>query len=124
VRTREIDVVARRLGLTVNPGSRASADCQRLQWRLAGVEQAAAEPSFPFFIEWRSTTPHPGRTQVTHPAGAVHIAHLDLSGDANRLASWLGTHRLPITIRPGPPALTGIILTCPTGEITLDATLR
>src|SRR5687767_14564658 len=52
VRTDELDAVARRLGLTVASGSRAARDGRLVRWRLAGIEQAAAEPSLPFFIEW------------------------------------------------------------------------
>jgi hypothetical protein len=121
VRTPKLDEVARRLGLEVGVGSRATRGGQLLRWRLAGVEQAAAEPSLPFFIEWAQGTPFPGRAKVSHPAGAVQMAKLQLAGDADRLAAWLRAHRLPITVRPGTPALTRIILTGAAGEIVLDA---
>src|SRR5215217_5027677 len=52
VRTYQLDDVARRLGLTLEAGSRAGQDGQLVRWRLTGIEQAAAEPSLPFFIEW------------------------------------------------------------------------
>src|SRR5215216_4908360 len=42
VRTRQLDDVARRLGLTVDAGSRAGRDGRLVRWRLAGIEQAAA----------------------------------------------------------------------------------
>ena len=87
---------------------------------LAGIEQATAEPSLPFFIEWGHGTPLPGRAPVTHRAGAVQIATLRLDGDADRLAAWLGAHRLPVTVRPGTPAVASIVLTGPAGEIVLD----
>jgi hypothetical protein len=117
VRTDELDDVARRLGLVVAAGSRATRDGRVMRWRMAGIEQAAAEPSLPFFIEWEHGTPPPGRATATHPAGVVQIAELQLHGDADRLAAWLGTHRLPITVRPGTPALTRIVLTATSGEI-------
>src|SRR5215217_5363619 len=66
VRTNELDGVASRLGLAVAAGSRATRGGQLLRWRLAGIEQAAAEPSLPFFIEWEPGTPLPGRRQATH----------------------------------------------------------
>jgi hypothetical protein len=121
VRTHTLDDVARRLDLTVSDGSRATRGGQLLRWRLAGVEQAAAEPSLPFFIEWGERTPSPGRTPAHHGAGPVEIAQLQLDGDADRLATWLGGHELPITVRPGPPALTGIRLTASARQILLDA---
>ena len=119
VRTHQLDGVARRLGLRVDAGSRAGEGGRLVRWRLAGIEQAAAEPSLPFFIEWEHGTSPPGRARVTHPAGAVRIARLRLDGDADRLADWLGGHRLPITVRPGAPAVAGVLLTGRTGEIVL-----
>ena len=44
VRTGSLDAVATRLGLTVHAGSRATPSGERLTWRLAGIERAAAEP--------------------------------------------------------------------------------
>ena len=121
VRTNELDEVAQRLGLVAAAGSRATRDGRVLRWRLAGVEQAAAEPSLPFFIEWEHGTPLPGQTPATHQVAGVRIAKLQLDGDADRLAAWLGNHDLPITVRPGTPALTGIVLTGGPDEIVLGA---
>lgn len=121
VRTHQLDDVARRLGLTVEAGSRAARGGRLQRWRLAGVEQAAAEPSLPFFIEWGQDTPLPGRAPATHRAGSVEIAELQLDGDADRLTAWLGAHRLPITVRPGLPAVTSVVLAGAAGEIVLDA---
>jgi Glyoxalase-like domain len=111
VRTDRLDEVARRLGLTVDAGSRTGREGRVVRWRLAGIEQAAAEPCLPFFIEWAPGTSLPGRAAATHRAGPVRIAELRLDGDADRLTTWLGDHRLPITVRPGAPAVTAILLT-------------
>jgi hypothetical protein len=121
VRTDELDDLARRLDLTVADGSRATRDGRLLRWRLAGIEQAAAEPSLPFFIEWGEGTPRPGRARAHHRAGPVEVAQLQLDGDLDRLTTWLGPHDLPITVRAGPPALTGIVLAAGAREIVLDA---
>jgi len=120
VRTPHLDDVARRLDLTVAAGSRVARNGQLLRWRLAGVEQAAAEPSLPFFIEWGRGTRFPGRAPAAHRAGAVELAALQLDGDTDRLAAWLGSHRLPITVRTGAPAVASIVLKAATGEIVLD----
>jgi hypothetical protein len=120
VRTNELDDFARRLDLTVAAGSRTGRSGQLVRWRLAGIEQATAEPSLPLFIEWGDGTPLPGRAPATHRAGAVQIATLRLDGDADRLAAWLGAHRLPITVRPGTPAVASIALTGAAGEFVLD----
>ena len=120
VRTHRLDEIARRLGLRVDAGSRAVRDGRTVQWRLAGIEQAAAEPSLPFFIEWAHGTPLPGRAPATHRSGPVRLAELLLDGDADRLTAWLGAKRLPITVRPGGPAVAGIVLAGATGETILD----
>jgi hypothetical protein len=119
VRTDELDAVARRLGLTVHAGSRAAPGGERLRWRSVGIDQAAAEPSLPFFIEWAQGTPLPGRADATHPVGRVGIALLELIGDADRLAAWLGDHALPIAVHSGTPAVVSIVLAGAAGEIVL-----
>jgi Glyoxalase-like domain len=119
VRTDDIDGVAERLGLEVVAKSRKDASGRTLSWRVAGIEEATAEPSLPFFVEWGDGTPYPGHAPVTHPAGEVKIASLELKGERQRLADWLGSHRLPITVRKGAPAIAGVILGGASGEFTL-----
>jgi len=121
VRTRNLGEVARRLDLPVSAGSRTTPDGEVLRWRSAGLEQSVAEPALPFFIEWDTKTPFPGRARVLHPAGPVELARLKLEGDRRRLAAWLGEHHLPITVQEGEPALAGIVLESPAGEIVLGA---
>ena len=121
VRTGMLDQTARRLGLTVSGGSRIARTRDVLRWRLAGIEQAAAEPSLPFFIEWGTGTRLPGSMPISHPAAPVEVSKLLLDGDPWRLAAWLGDHTLPIVVRAGSPALTAIVLSAATGEIVLGA---
>jgi hypothetical protein len=121
VRTQRLDDLARRLNLAVTEGSRVGRSGQLLRWRVAGIERAAAEASLPFFIEWGRGIPLPGRATATHRAGPVQITELRLDGDADRLAAWLGAHRLPITLRSGPPVVAGIVLAGAADEIVLDA---
>jgi hypothetical protein len=121
VRTSDLDDVARRLALSVVAGSRAAPGGELLRWRSAGIEQAAAEPTLPFFIEWGQGTPFPGSARAAHRAGPVEIVKLVLGGDAARLAAWLGEHRLPIAVPAGRPAVASIILSGAEGEIVLDA---
>jgi len=115
VRTRELDAIARRLGLTVDAGVRITPDGAVLRWRTAGKGEAVTEPSLPFFIEWAPGTEHPG---MACPANAT-LATLVLDGDVDRLASWLGDHALPIVVRPGLPAVASIVVSGPGGEIVL-----
>ena len=120
VRVLDIDAVARRLDLTIGAGSRATRSGETLRWRMAGLERAAAEPSLPFFIEWAPNTPFPGRAPIRHRAGEVRVARLDLEGDADRLATWLGGDELPIAVGDGAAAVTRIVLTGSKGEFALD----
>jgi hypothetical protein len=116
VRTDNLSAHADRLGLRVVDGSRQTPDGRILRWRLAGVDEAAAEPALPFFIEWGPGTPHPGATAV-----ADHrIAGLQLSADRPRLDAWLGPNDLPIRVENGPPAITGAIINGPAGQIALS----
>jgi hypothetical protein len=119
VRTRELDAVARRLGLAVSEGSRVVRDEEPLRWRTAGISQAAAEPALPFFIEWGEGARHPGRTPVTHPAAPAGIVSLVLQGDPERLATWLGGQRLPIVARGGRPAVAAVVVETAEGEVVL-----
>jgi hypothetical protein len=119
VRTDALETVARRLRLTPQCGSRLTSDGQRLSWRVAGIEQAAKEPSLPFFIEWAPGTPFPGGTPARHRRGPVSLARLEIRGDAERHTAWLGRHDLPVTCADGAPAITRVILNAPECEIAL-----
>jgi Glyoxalase-like domain len=120
LRTDRLDDVAGRLDMTIVAVSRARPDGRVFRGRIAGIEQATAEPSLPFFIEREESSPFPGAGPVTHRAGSVKIARVELSGDADRLDGWLGSHDLPITIRPGEPAVASIVLRGDVGEIVVD----
>lgn len=119
VRTDELEATTQRLHVTASAGSRLRANGQALHWRLAGIERAAEEPALPFFIEWGPGTPLPGHRRVAHRCGQVELVRLELHGDAERLATWLGSHRLPVAISPGAPALTHIVLSGEAGEIVI-----
>ncbi len=119
LRTDDLDAVAARLGLAVAEGSRAAPDGRVLRWDTAGLEQAAAEPYLPFFIEWAEGTELPGRVALTHPHGPARIAGLRLSGDPERLSEWLGGHTLPIAVSAGAPLLLGVTVAGPKGLTAL-----
>jgi hypothetical protein len=121
VRTGQLDTIARRLGLTVRSGARVAPSGAVLRWRSAGIDQAAAESSLPFFIEWAAGARLPGTTAVAHPAAPAGISKLLLEGDPDRLGAWLGDHALPIVVRAGRPAVAAIVLETATGEIVLGA---
>ena len=119
VRTDDIEDVGRRLGLTVHAGSRVTLTGDRLEWRAAGMEEAAAESSLPFFIQWGAGTSFPGHALVKHPGGTPVITRILTHGYAGRLADWLDGHPLPIIVSPGNPTLAGIVLSRADGAIIL-----
>lgn len=110
VRTTDLDDVASRLGLTIEEGSRTGRNGELVRWRFAGVEEAAAGPALPFFIEWAAGTRLPGRTRTVHATREVSIAEIRVSGEPQHIKSWLGTHKVPLDIRPGTSAITAVIL--------------
>jgi hypothetical protein len=120
VRTDDLDGTASRLGLDVVEGARRSRSGALLQWRIAGVAQAARVPALPFFIQWTPGTPLPGRAGVQHRAGAVTLAGLRIEGDEQRLDAWLGERSLPLDVTPGTRGLTGFILATATDTIVVS----
>lgn len=100
----DIDEISRRLDLQVGAGSRKTVDGRILHWQYAGLEQAMTEPCLPFFIQWDPDTPFPG------DGGTARLTRLELQGDSDRLAGWLGEHELPIAVTPGVPAVVGFEL--------------
>ncbi len=120
VRTDALNAVAQRLGLSVAVGSRQTPAGDVLRWRSAGVQEAAAEPVLPFFIEWAAGSAFPGAAAVDHPGGGATLKRLSLTGDAQRIAAWLGDHDLLIDIEPGPPRQSRLVLARPGGDIPFD----
>ena len=106
VRTDDLDEVADRLGLTIADGSRARPDGTVLNWRMAGLELSAEEPSLPFFIEWGADTPYPGEAL----AQSATIDELRLQGDPRRVARWVGDADVPISVREGRSELQSVVL--------------
>jgi len=120
VRTDDLDTIARRLALPIADGSRTTPDGIEIRWRSAGVAEAAADRSLPFFIEWADPPAFPGRTAVDHPGGAARLRGLTVTGDPRRLAAWLGDRDLPIEIHEGPAAVERAILSRGEDELLLE----
>jgi len=120
VRTDDLGSTAARLGLEVAEGSRRSRDGQLLQWRIAGVAQAARDNSLPFFIQWGAGTSLPGRATVVHRAGAVALGELTIDGHERRLHEWLGTTSLPIRVTSGIHGVASFTVVTPTNTIIID----
>jgi glyoxalase-like protein len=102
------DEAVDRLGLTASEGSRVRPDGTTLRWRSAGLPEAMADPSRPFFISWLVPPAlHPGRTTVYHPAAPRGLAWVEVNGDEEAIRRRLGPggEALPVRVLPGSPAL-------------------
>jgi hypothetical protein len=103
LRTDDIEAEARRTGRTPLRMSRTRPDGVELEWQIVALDAAIAE-GLPFFLQWGvNDMDHPGRAVVEHRCAAVGIDWVELGGDQDRLASWLGQHELPLRHVEGAP---------------------
>jgi glyoxalase-like protein len=116
VRPRDLDGTAARLGLTVVSGSRTTPSGASVDWRTCGLEQAARDSRFPFFLEWRDPASFPGAT--SDPAGTIE--RIEVASDPGELADWLGPNSLPVDAHPGGTRVTRVTLRGPRGRIVLE----
>ena len=119
VRTNDLDRVAGRLGLAPLAGTRTTPEGLSVSWRSAGIDEAAVEPTLPFFIEWGTDVAHPGSASAAHRVRDPRIERVVVSGDLAHLAGWLGEHDLPVEVRPGAPSVASVVLAHAGGEIVL-----
>lgn len=117
VRPDDLAATASRLDLRIEEGSRLKPSGERIDWRTAGVDEAVSSPELPFFIERSDPGTFPGATE----SPAASLARLEITGDASRLAAWLGPHALPIEVLPGGAGVTAVTLDGPRGPITFAA---
>jgi hypothetical protein len=96
----DVDAHAARLSLEVMTIAR-----EDLTARLAGVAEAMADRSLPFFIQRDPGIADPGAS-----GDAGGIARLELAGDADRLDAWLEGAELPLRVVPGPQGLRALAL--------------
>ena len=115
VRPDDLDASAARLGLAIADGSRTMPAGERIEWRSAGIEEAARRPWLPFLIEWADPASFPGKTASPDAA----IVRVELEGDADELSDWLDVHSLPIEVRPGAAGVTALVLEGASGVVTL-----
>ena len=120
--TDHLDAVASRLGLEISMGSRIRPDGEVIAWRGAGLDDPRRKSCMPFFIEWRLERDdlYPGRTPAHHRVPTTSIAWVEVSGDVERLAEWLGGDDLPVRVVDGPPAVRSFAIGTPDGELVID----
>ena len=110
VRTDAIEVVGRRLGQPVVPGSRVDPRGAVITWRSVGLDIAVRESGLPFFIQWGDGVPLPGTAAVGRRDSPATLKLVTIAADQERLADWLGPHDLPIATT-GPSGAWAITLT-------------
>ena len=115
MRPDDLESVAARIGLEIGNGSRTAPSGDRIEWRMAGVHEAASRPWLPFFIEWIAPARFPG----VAAAPVATIVRLELESDVDELSAWLGDHSLPLALRRGTAGVTSVVLDGPRGTVML-----
>lgn len=116
LRTDDIDGAARRTGHEPLAMSRTRPDGVKLTWRLVALD-AALNEGLPFFIQWLvHDADHPGRGVVEHRCAATGIDWVELGGDKDRLAGWLGQHALSLPHVEGAPGPHRVAVAVANGE--------
>ena len=79
--------VEKRMGRHAVPGNRRRPDGFNLEWRQIGTSGMKSDPQLPFVISWdMDMAEHPSSGADT----GVALTALEIAGDPNRLATWLG----------------------------------
>lgn len=106
VRTDGLEAISVRLDLGIESWSRERPDGALLRWRMAGLESSVEDPSLPFFVQWEVKGElHPAMAEAEHAGRPEGIVWLEVAGDPDRLASWLGGAELPIRGGEGEPGV-------------------
>jgi len=119
LRTDEIEATAQRTGCKPLAMTRTRPDGVELAWQLLGLD-AAMTDGLPFFIHWHvDDADHPSREHVEHRCAPVGIDWVEIGGDEDRLASWLGDHGIPLRHVQGPPGPRRLAVAMSAGEPVL-----
>ncbi len=115
LRTEDIASVGKRLHLKPTPMSRTTPDGVELRWQSAGLELTLTRGR-PFFVQWDiDMSDHPGRLLE----GQGPIEKLKISGKAEELRGWLGAETEGVSVVDGPPEITWLTISHPSGPIEL-----
>lgn len=122
LRTDAIDVVAARLGITVEHRKRQRPDGTLLTWRAAGLSLALADSTTPFFMQWDHAEHYPGAMRASHPNGARTVTSLSIAPrDAKTFQRWTDGADLPLRlVTDRAPGLLGVGVETDEGEIVLS----
>jgi hypothetical protein len=111
----DFDQVCSRLSLMPTSGERIRPDGDALSWRLAGLAESMSR-TWPCFISWDNRDPaFDGDAGV----GASGIADLQLGGDADEIAAWLGGDVPGLTLIGGRPGMRQLTIATRDGDVVL-----
>jgi hypothetical protein len=117
VATDDLQAEADRLALEVQSASRVRPDGAILRWRSAGFEETLEHPDLPFFIAWDVAAHlHPGYTPSKAGPGILRV---DVRGEPDRLARWLGPSSLPVIASPGSSEVRQVVVDAGAGAVVL-----
>ncbi|MDP9069659.1 MAG: VOC family protein [Actinomycetota bacterium] len=120
LRVDHIDDVCERLGLTALEMQRRRPDGQILKWKLAGLEDALADPCLPFYIEWLVPRDQlPGRAPADHEVEPRGIEWVDVAGDAAVIQRRLLGSDLDVRVAAQGEGLNAVSIATDTGSILL-----
>jgi hypothetical protein len=86
IRVEDIARIEQRLDRRAAPGHRRRPDGVDLRWAQIGVNDVAADPQLPFFVQWHS----PASEHPSAGASTVTLQRLEIAGDENRIDDYLG----------------------------------
>jgi hypothetical protein len=118
----DISPVEHRLGRQAVAGHRRRPDGVELRWRQVGVLDVLDDPALPFFIEWEdATTSHP----AAGPTAAAAIEAVDICGDPDSVADWLGepldSRDIDVRwVRGDHPGVVAVEFSTPHGSVRID----
>lgn len=115
-----IDAVATRIGSSVVPMQRSTADGV-ISFVVTGMEAALGPERLPFFIEWRDGAElRLGAEPPDHHAEVLGIAWVELGGDEARAREWLGGEVEGLRLVGGPPGIHRAAIATGAGEVVLS----
>ena len=114
--TADIEGVARRLDLALEPGGRELPDGSRLTWRLAGRDSALG--ARPFFIAWDAPTLRPGLLDAPHAVDVRGLARVEVGCTPAELDDWIGED-VPARADGAGAGLRAVVIATGDGEIRI-----
>lgn len=120
----DIAPVEQRLGRPAADANRHRPDGFDLQWKQIGVNDLIEDPQLPFFIQWLVDA---GQHPSADGQDGVRIARLEIAGNPDRVAKWLGEpedHPLDDVevdwVDGDEPGLVAVTFATPGGDVRID----